>query len=124
MSSMKKNRLMTSKNVQHVRCPECRSSPIQGFQYVNNILKECPVCGTSARNTFGIADIIRDGGWTTQEAIDSYNYTKNQKNIEKIIYEQAIKELTQQGKPITNSAIKAFRKNYYKSRTLNSISEE
>lgn len=124
MESVQKNRLMTTKNVQHIRCPECKNSPIQGFIYLNNSLKECPICGKTARKTFGISDIIRDGGWTTQEAIDTYHFSKNKKNIEQTIYNLAVQHLTEQGRPITNSGIKGFRKNFYKNRTLSSISEE
>lgn len=114
----KKNRMMTSKNVQHVRCPNCKLSPIPSYIYVQGKLSECPTCGPTAKKTFGISDVIRDGGWTTQEAIDSYEFTKNKKQIEKNIYDLAIKELTEQGKPITNSAIKKYRAKYYSSHNI------
>ncbi len=112
-ATQQKNRLMTSKSVQHIRCPNCKSSPMPGYIYVQGKLTECPTCGPSAKKTFGISDIIRDGGWTTQEAVDSYEFTKNKKHLEQYIHDLAVKELTEQGKPITNSAIKAFKKRYY-----------
>ena len=34
--------------------------------------RKCPICGDSARKTFGVPSIIKQTGWTTQEAVDAY----------------------------------------------------
>lgn len=118
-SVSQKNSFMTSKSVQHVRCTNCKLSPIPSYIYVQGKLIECPTCGPIAKKTFGISDVIRDGGWTTQETLNTYEFRQNKKHMEKHIYDLAIKELTEQGKPITNSAIKKFRAKYYSSHNIN-----
>jgi hypothetical protein len=118
-ATQQKNRLMTSKSIQHIRCTNCKLSPIPSYIYVQGKLSECPTCGPTAKKTFGISDIIRDGGWTTQEALDTYEFRQNKKTMEKHIHDLAIKQLSEQGKPITNSAIKKFRANYYRTHNIN-----
>jgi hypothetical protein len=38
-------------------------------------IMQCPLCGVSARKHFNIPTYLKDFGWTTKEAVNSY-YTK------------------------------------------------
>ena len=64
---------------QFIACPICKKN---GIINIAGRTVECPCCGSVARCTWHIPDMISQTGWTTAEAVNAYYNKRIQEYVE------------------------------------------